>query len=348
MLHNQTESFIVWVAMAICVAQSAIFSGLNLAVFSVSKLRLEVEAANGSKDARRVLGLRKDSNFTLATIVWGNVAVNVLLPLLSNSVLAGVSAFALSTFIITIFGEILPQAYSSRNALRFAARMTPVVTVYQTVLFPIAKPTSMLLNWWLGEECIKPLREEDFRVLISRHFEFAGGDMSRLEGTGALNFLDLDDILVVDEGEPVDPRSVIALATVNGLPDIPAFERSPTDPFLRRLNAAGRKWVIITDEVGEPYWAVDVHHFLRDVLFDQTEVKLDRYWHRPIMVRDGGTRLGEVIGRLCVKPERSGDDVIDVDLILLWSEHKRIITGADLLGRLLRGIAVVDVRGSRE
>jgi metal transporter CNNM len=54
------------------------------------------------------------------------------------------------------------------------------------------------------------------------------------------------------------------------------------------------------------------------------------------------TRLGEVIGRMKVVPERSDDDVIDHDLILVWGSHRRIITGADLLGRLLRGVATVE------
>ena len=34
------------------------------------------------------------------------------------------------------------------------------------------------------------------------------------------------------------------------------------------------------------------------------------------------------------------DDVIDNDLILLWGTQKRVITGTDILGRLLRDIAV--------
>jgi metal transporter CNNM len=38
--------------------------------------------------------LRQDSNLSLATILWGNVTINVLLTLLSNSVLAGIGAFA--------------------------------------------------------------------------------------------------------------------------------------------------------------------------------------------------------------------------------------------------------------
>jgi hypothetical protein len=61
-----------------------------------------------------------------------------------------------------------------------------------------------------------------------------------LEAIGALNFLDLDDILVADEGELLDPRSTITLALENQWPVLPSFERSADDPFLRRLNASGK------------------------------------------------------------------------------------------------------------
>jgi hypothetical protein len=60
-------------------------------------------------------------------------------------------------------------------------------------------------------------------------------------------------------------------------------------------------------------------------------------------VTDPGTRLDRVLGRMKVKPERPGDDVIDDDLILVWTQTtKRVITGSDLLGRLLRGIVKVE------
>jgi len=55
-------------------------------------------------------------------------------------------------------------------------------------------------------------------------------------------------------------------------------------------------------------------------------------------------RLGDVIGLMKMKPEHPEDDVIDHDLILVWGTQKRIITGADLLGRLLRGITTREVR----
>ena len=82
--------------------------------------------------------------------------------------------------------------------------------------------------------------------------------------------------------------------------------------------------------------------FCAIALFDAMSVDPEIYWHRPIIVTDMRTPLGGVIGRMKVKPEHPEDDVIDNDLILVWGKQKRIITGADLLGRLLRGIVTRD------
>jgi metal transporter CNNM len=263
----------------------------------------------------------------------------VLLTLLSDSVLTGVGAFVFSTGVITFFGEIFPQSYFSRNALRLGSRLTPLLKIYQLILFPVAKPTAKILDWWLGPEGIILFRERDFRALITKHVETGGADVGRLEGTGALNFLDLDDIAVLDEGEPVDPLSVINLPIPHERPMLPKFERSLNDPFLRQVNASGKKWVIVTDGCGHPFLVLDAHHFLRGALLGGPSFNPAAYWHRPIIVTDMRTRLGDVIGRLKVKPQSPEDDVIDHDLILVWGKQRRIITGADLLGRLLRGIA---------
>jgi hypothetical protein len=266
----------------------------------------------------------------------------VLLTLLSNSVLAGIGAFAFSTIVITLFGEIVPQAYFSRNALRMTSRLTPLLKVYQVGFFPLAKPTAIILNWWLGPEGITLLRERDFRAFITKHVGAAGADVGQLEAIGALNFFDLDDVLAADEGETIDPRSVITLPIENERPLMPKFERSPNDPFLQKLNASGKKWVIIVDTSGRPSFVLDAHHFLRDSLFNAVSGDPEVHWHRPIIVTNMRSPLGSVIRRMTVKPEHAEDDVIDNDLILVWGEQRRIITGADLLGRLLRGIVTQD------
>jgi metal transporter CNNM len=331
----------IWLGILVCVIQTALFAGLNLAIFSLSQLRLQLEADSGNTDAARVLELRKDSNQVLCTVVWGNVGTNVLLTLLSDSVLAGIGAFFFSAFAITLLGEIIPQAYFSRNALRMTARFLPFLNFYRVALYPLAKPTAMLLDWWLGAEGITYLPERDVRSLIIRSAA-SGGDISRVEATGARNFLDLDDVPVTDEGEIVDPQSIISMPQANRRCVLPKFEHTPSDPFLRRVDASGKKWIIVTDPSGEPVFVLDSHFFLRDALFDQLETNPGAYWHRPIIVRDMQTKLGDVIGQLKVTPERPDDDVVDNDLILVWGPQRRIITGADLLGRLLRGIVTPD------
>ena len=64
---------IIWLGIIFCITQSAIFSGLNLAFFSITKLRLQVESKKNNLNAIKVAKLREDSNFLLTTILWGNV-----------------------------------------------------------------------------------------------------------------------------------------------------------------------------------------------------------------------------------------------------------------------------------
>jgi metal transporter CNNM len=265
----------------------------------------------------------------------------VFLTLLSDSVLAGLAAFFFSAVVITLFGEIVPQAYFSRNALRMAARFLPFLIFWRAALFVLAKPTAILLDWWLGVEGISYLRERDVQSLVTRAAA-SGGDIGKLEAIGVQNFLDLDDLRMSEEGEIVHSDSIISLPLEFGRCRLPAFTPSPDDPFLRKVNASGKKWVIVTDLAGEPAFVLDSHHFLRDALFDRPNTTFPACWHRPVIIRDPQTKLGEVIGSLRVVQERPDDDVIDDDLILLWSTQKRIITGSDLLGRLLRGIASVE------
>ena len=51
-------------------------------------------------------------------------------------------------------------------------------------------------------------------------------------------------------------------------------------------------------------------------------------------------RLDTVLSEFVVEADDREDDIIDQDVVIYWTENdKRIITGADILGRLLKGIA---------
>jgi CBS domain containing-hemolysin-like protein len=335
----ETATALTWLGIGLCVLQSGSFSGLNLSLFGISALQLEAQAAAGDADARRLLTLRRDTNFLLSTVLWGNVGTNVLLTLLTDSVLAGVLGFAFSTFVITFGGEIIPQAYFSRNALRMATLMRPFLRFWQLALYPIAKPTALLLDAWLGGESIDFMRETELRELIKRYVAVPATEIGRVEGIGVLNFMALDDLSVREEGAELDPKSLLELPEEGRRPVFPAFEASHADPFLRRVEASGKKWVVLTSPAGEPLLVLDADAFLRDALLGAEAVRVEHFCHRPIVVSDPATKIGDVLPRLRTDRKHAGDDVIDEDLILVWGEERRIITGADILGRLLRGIA---------
>ena len=332
--------FFIWLGITFCLSQSAMFSGLNLALLGISRMRLEIESSAGSTYASTILKMRKDSNFLLTTILWGNVGINVLLTLLADSVLAGVSTFFFSTVLITFLGEITPQAYFSRHALKMGGLLAPVLRFYQVILYPVAKPSALLLDLWLGKEAIHYYAESDLRTLLKKHIAASDTDIDRLEGIGALNFLAMDDITISLMGQPLDPLSVISIPVENERPLFPVIQVNRNDPFLKKVNASGKKWVVLTDAHAAPFLVMNANAFLRAAFFETETLNYAAYCHRPIIVRDTSILLGKVISQLKVNPINSADEVIDNDLILVWGEdQKRVITGADILGRLMRGIA---------
>ncbi|WP_372892270.1 DUF21 domain-containing protein [Rhodosalinus sp.] len=328
---------LIWLGIAFCISQSALFSGSNIAVFSLSRLRLEAAAAAGDKSASSALALRRDANFTLVTILIGNVAINVALTMLADSVMAGVLAFLFSTVVITALGEIGPQAYFSRNALRAVAIFAPVLRVYRILLWPLAKPTARLLDAWVGTETVPWFRERELHNILRYHAVNSGSEVGRVEAIGAINFLALDDLVVQDQGNPLDPDSIVQLPFEEGRAVFPALERAQDDPFVRQLAASRRKWIVLADDDAQPRLLLNANAFLRDFLILGSDVAPDDYCHRPAVVTRPTETLDMALGLLATL--RAKDAGHDETVILLWSPGaKRMITGSDVLRCLLSGM----------
>jgi metal transporter CNNM len=334
------ENFFVWFGIAFCLSQSAIFSGLNLAFFSLTRLRLEIEAETSLMGgAKKVLGMRKDSNFLLTTILWGNVGINVLLTLLSDSIMTGILSFTFSTFAITLFGEIIPQAYFSRHALRMASLLAPVLRFYQFILFPVAKSSALLLDYWLGKESAQFFAENNIKLFIRKHMEEDDSEIDHIEGTGAINFFSLDDLNVTQEGEIINPDSIISLESKDGNIIFPEYKADLNDKFIQVINKSDEKWIIFTDNKNEPKLVLDADGFTRSEIFSKRREGIEKYCHTPLIIRDEKTNLGILIKDLRDKSHIESDTPIEKDIVLIWGiNQKRIITGADILGRLLKGI----------
>ncbi|KAE9173469.1 hypothetical protein PF004_g26965 [Phytophthora fragariae] len=139
-------------AIVLLIVMSAISSGLTLGLMSLDKVSLDVIIRAGdrpgatkdemrkAKAARRILPVRADSNLLLTTLVLTTVAVNSLLSILMADLTSGLVGFFVSTILILICGEIIPQSLCSRHALSIGSALVPVVRVLRLLLYIFAKP----------------------------------------------------------------------------------------------------------------------------------------------------------------------------------------------------------------
>ena len=205
----------------------------------------------------------------------------------------------------------------------------------------MARPCALALDAWLGKEGIEFFREKDLVTIIQTHVDSEMSDLDHVEGMGALNFLRIDDVKVIEEGELVDPESIITLPTKVDLPLIPEFTRSVDDPFLKGINAGGHHWVVLANDSGEPLLLLDADGALRAALMHpEQDFDIYDYCRRPLVIRDSSKTIAEVISYLKSLPSSnaSNDGAIDYDAVLIWGDQARIITEADILGNLLKGI----------
>jgi hypothetical protein len=106
------------------------------------------------------------------------------------------------------------------------------------------------------------------------------------------------------------------------------------------LKATPDKWAIITDEADEPRIVMDTTRYLYDIAEGAEDMDAYRFCHRPVVIKDPEATLGDVLGEFVVEADDRNDRIVDRDVILYWSaDERRIITGADIFGRLLQGIA---------
>lgn len=158
---------------------SAVCSGLNIALMSLEISDLRRKAELGNHDAKRVLPLRKNAHLSLAAILFTNIGAVSALSIILDHQINGVVAGIASTLLIVVLGEILPQAYFSKRALKISARLAPLLRAMITITFIVAKPLQLLLDKLFGKgENTKLQSREELGLLISEH---ASHDESELD-----------------------------------------------------------------------------------------------------------------------------------------------------------------------
>ncbi len=132
---------------------SGFVSASEIAFFSLSPSDLSKIEENEHPSDSRIKALLDDSERLLATILISNNFVNVTIIMLCNFFFASVIDFGdakllefllitvVLTFLLLLFGEIMPKIYSAQNTLKFCRKAAPVISV----LLSVFKPVSNLL-----------------------------------------------------------------------------------------------------------------------------------------------------------------------------------------------------------
>ena len=137
------------IALVFLLFCSAMISGTEIAFFSLSKTDLDLLSKEHSPAGNRVLGLLNKPKKLLATILIANNFINILIVLLFavlgayffENLEAGIRFLievVLITFLILLFGEVLPKVYATRNSIPFALFMANPVVYLNRLLSPVS------------------------------------------------------------------------------------------------------------------------------------------------------------------------------------------------------------------
>lgn len=153
------------VLAAILLLFSGFASGSEIAFFSLTPNDInELEESNSEKD-KRILELREDSERTLATILIANNVINVTIIMLCNYFFDHVFHFGsavwlqflvitiLLTFLLLLFGEIMPKVYCGQHALSMCRAFCDSIFFLRKLFRPLA--SILLRSGALAEKVVQ-------------------------------------------------------------------------------------------------------------------------------------------------------------------------------------------------
>ncbi|MBR4044195.1 MAG: gliding motility-associated protein GldE [Bacteroidaceae bacterium] len=225
---------------------SGFVSASEIAFFSLSPNDLsEIEEEEHPSD-RRITDLLKDSERLLATILISNNFVNVTIIMLCNFFFAEVVDFGhaviveflvitvVLTFLLLLFGEIMPKIYSAQHTLKFCRFAAPVLMVLRKVFSPLSNllvRSSFIVNkcvvkrnYNISVDDLSQALELTDKAEISEESNILegiirfGGETAKEVMTSRLDMVDLDITSTFKE--------VLDCVVENGYSRVPVYEDS--------------------------------------------------------------------------------------------------------------------------
>ncbi|THG94927.1 hypothetical protein EW026_g6628 [Hermanssonia centrifuga] len=185
---------------------------------SLDETQLNVLSISGTPEqkmyANKIKPIRKDGHLLLVTLLLANMIVNETLPVISAPVLGGgPQSVVVSTILIVIFSEIIPQSLCTRYGLYFGAKMAGVMRVLLWTLGLVAWPVARLLEFALGPHHGIIYRRAELKELIAMHSSAGehGGDLKTDTVTIIGGALDLQEKVVKQAMTPIEDVFMLSI-----------------------------------------------------------------------------------------------------------------------------------------
>jgi gliding motility-associated protein GldE len=224
---------------------SALISGSEVAYFSLSPADKQNLEDRASRNSRTVLELIKKPERLLGTILITNNFINVGIVIVSSFVMNEMINFGTSktlqflvqvvvvTFILLLFGEILPKLYANLYASRFAQFMAYPLNLFEKLFYPISSVliySTSVVNRRLARKK-KNISMDDLSEALELTSENMSEDKNILEGIIKFGNIDVKEIMkaridVVSADIKTNLDKLISIAIDSGYSRIPIYDKT--------------------------------------------------------------------------------------------------------------------------
>lgn len=288
---------------------AAVCSGLNIAIMSLNLGELRRKAKLGSKQAKKVLPLRKNAHLTLAAILLSNVGFASATAIVLGDKLNGFVAGIISTLLLVVFGELLPQALFVRRALSFCAKFSPLLKVMIVVTYPIAKPLQLAMDRLFGdgsEESTRLHSRRELGLIITEHL-----------GKEAASELDEDEVEIIKGALQLSEKRVSDIMTP--IKDVFWLDKNSVidSAKIDEIKHASRSRIPIFNEKLSACYGILLMKDLVDIDFDERSYSLDELTLHPTKMVGSRTALDTMFRRFIAArthliPVEKNDEIIGI------------------------------------
>ena len=294
---------------------SGFVSASEIAFFSLSPSDLNDIENDDHPSDKHIRSLLGDSERLLATILISNNFVNVTIIMLCNFFFAGVIDFGTSvileflvitvvlTFLLLLFGEIMPKIYSAQHTLKFSRMAAPIIVFLKKVFSPLSNMlvrSTVLVNKCVSKKNYNISVDELSQALELTDKNEISEESNILEGVIRFGGETVKEVMtprmdIVDLEIQASFSEVMACVVENAYSRIPVYEDSIDNikgilyikdllPYLKKGNDF--KW----QNLVRPAFFVPETKMIDDLLRDFQANKI----HIAIVVDEFGGTLGIV------------------------------------------------------